>query len=126
MDKSSRIFLIGMPGSGKTTLGRQLAQALDMPFLDLDEVIEDNEQTKVGSIFNTHGEDYFRNQEKILLRTTAMEHHALVMATGGGTPCFFDNLSFMKEHGKVVFIDVPVREITSRLRKDGIAKRPLL
>ena len=120
------MFLVGMPGSGKSTLGKELGLKLDLPFFDLDEIIELEERMTVPEIFGKRGEDYFRKLEKETLEKVSESHQSFVLATGGGTPCFFQNMQFMKANGKVVFIDVPVKELAQRLLNDGVEKRPLL
>ncbi len=84
-----KIFLIGLAGSGKTTLGKQLASELDLPFADLDWEIETKENKSVREIFTQQGEDHFRKVESELLREWAGSQKDFVMATGGGAPCFF-------------------------------------
>lgn len=121
-----KIFLIGMPGSGKSTVGKSLAASLNMPFFDLDEVIEQEEGTTIREIFNTKGEAYFRGQEKYFLQHLTQHEPSFVLATGGGVPCFFDNMEFMKQRGKVVFLDISIASLAGRLQKEGLAVRPLL
>lgn len=121
-----KIFLVGMPGSGKSSVGKLLADSLKVPFIDLDSVIEEEAGTAISEIFNTRGESYFRELERDSLHKIARGHENFVVATGGGAPCFFDNMDFMKQNGKVVFLDVPMIAIAQRLRNEGLAVRPLL
>ncbi len=121
-----KIFILGLPGSGKSTLGKQLADNIHYPFFDLDHCIEAEEKTSVQKIFETKGEPYFRQTEAIVLRKISEKEEFFVMATGGGTPCFYDNMSYMNDAGVTVFLDVPVPEILSRLSDEEIEKRPLL
>jgi len=121
-----KIFLIGLPGCGKTTLGRQLAQKLDLPFIDLDSEIEKSERMRVKEIFKHRGENMFRKTESQLLKKISEENQQFIMATGGGTPVFFDNMEFMNRLGKTIFLDVPAREIADRIIKSNKQDRPLL
>lgn len=121
-----RIFLIGMMGSGKTTLGRQLADRLQVAFVDLDEYIEQKEQNTISQIFENHGPAHFRELERQALEAVVYEHTDVVIATGGGTPCFYDNMSFINKHGKSIFLKAPEEEIFHRLRASDLNSRPLL
>jgi shikimate kinase len=120
------IFLIGMPGSGKTSFGKRLAKALDCPFVDLDARLAEAEAMPVAEIFRQKGETYFRHAESETLKNT-LSLPPSVVATGGGTPCFFDNMDWMNQHGATVFLDVPLDELARRLTATDEAqrKRPL-
>ncbi|MBR4988617.1 MAG: shikimate kinase [Bacteroidaceae bacterium] len=120
----TRIFLIGYMGAGKTTLGRALAKELDIQFIDLDTYIEERMCKSVSQIFAGKGEEEFRNIERRMLHE-AGEFENVVISTGGGTPCFFDNIEYMNGQGTTVFLDVPVERLFIRL---SIArkKRPLI
>lgn len=120
------IFLIGMMGSGKTTLGRQLAEELGYTFLDLDACIEQQAGQSVTDIFAQQGQERFRELERQALEEVAAKYSAAVVATGGGTPCFFDNMAYMNRHGETVFLNTPISEITTRLLATNLATRPLL
>lgn len=119
-----KIYLTGLPGSGKTTLGKQLAKALNLNFVDLDEEIEKVENRTIPTIFETEGEDYFRKIEQQELHKSASLEN-VVISTGGGAPCFFDNAEFINANGTSVFIDVSPQEIAKRVSK-GPNNRPLL
>ena len=119
-----KIFLIGMPGSGKTTLGKQLAGHLNIEFVDLDVEIEKADNQSISEIFAGRGEDYFRLLESRLLREWASGHSSFVMATGGGAPCFHKGIDVINEHGVSIFLDCPVPELMARVRKNR--ERPLL
>jgi shikimate kinase len=119
-----KIFLIGMPGSGKSTLGKQLAQALNIPFVDLDGEIEKQEKLPIPELFNRQGETYFRAVESSLLYRWAESDKSFVMATGGGAPCFHDGMKKINQSGKSIFIDVPLSDLVTRAEK--VDNRPLL
>jgi shikimate kinase len=121
-----KIFLIGMPASGKTTLGKALADRLDHLFIDLDVEIEKKENCSIKDLFAQRGEPYFRQVEASLLREVSMSHRSFVMATGGGTPCFYEGIEFMNSVGVTVFLDVSVDELSVRLNRHQAAYRPLL
>jgi shikimate kinase len=120
-----KFFLIGLPGSGKTTLGKQLAEKLNLPFVDLDLEIEKLESKTVQEIFAQKKENYFREAESKLLKNFCSSKNDFVMATGGGAPCFFDNMNLMNQSGKTIFLDVSASEIAIRLQKTNLTERPL-
>ncbi len=120
-----KIFLIGLPGSGKTTLAKSLAEKLKLPFVDLDWEIEKLERLTINEIFQLKKENYFRQAESALLKKYCASAESFVMATGGGAPCFFDNMNAMNRSGKTIFLDVPTKEIALRLTKSSLAQRPL-
>ena len=120
------IFLVGMMGSGKTTLGRQLAQQLGYTFVDLDTYIEQREKKSIASIFAEHGENAFREMERAALEAVVQEFENSVVATGGGAPCFLDNISYMNQHGETIFLAVPPEELSRRLMATDLNLRPLL
>ena len=117
-----KIYLVGFMGSGKTTIGRELAARIDAPFFDLDELIEAAEQLTIKELFAQRGEPYFRKRERDLLRST--KHlDAAVIATGGGTFTFDDNIQFIQSEGLSVFLSAPYALLRSRIgRKED---RPL-
>lgn len=119
-----KVFLIGLPGSGKSTLGRALAGNLNMDFVDLDHVIEVRERAVIPEIFKFKGEDYFRRLESAVLREWAQMDKDFVMSTGGGTPCFYDGMALINASGVSVFLDESVDVIVSRLSAN--THRPLL
>jgi shikimate kinase len=121
-----KVFLLGLPGSGKTTLGKKLANALQLPFVDLDKEIEKTEGKPIAEIFSEKKEDYFRQLESSHLKMWCARPDDFVMATGGGAPCFFDNIDVINRSGKSIFLDVPSSEIVRRMSRAGVEKRPLL
>ena len=123
---SRRTFLIGMPGSGKSTVGRLLAEKRGHSFLDLDDQIEENCGMAISEIFAREGEEYFRKKEAEILRLTIARSPAGVIACGGGTPCFHNNMELINSTGISVYIEVSPEEIAARLEADGKELRPLL
>lgn len=119
-----RIFLVGYMGAGKTTLGRALAKELDVQFIDLDCYIEARFCKTISNIFADKGEEGFRALERQILHEVG-EFEDVIISTGGGTPCFFDNIEYMNNQGTTVFLDVPIERLFIRL---SIARnnRPLI
>jgi shikimate kinase len=120
-----RVFLIGFMGCGKTHWGKQLGEKLQMPFFDLDSLIEEREGKTVTEIFAEMGEEYFRMLEKDVLYMITESHPTFVMACGGGAPCFFNNIDYMKSRGTTVWINCSTDCLYSRLVKEK-DKRPLI
>lgn len=119
-----RVFLIGYMGSGKTTLGKAYSAATGLQFIDLDWYIEERFHKTVQELFAERGESGFREVEKNMLHE-AGEFENVVIAAGGGTPCFFDNMDYMNRVGDTVFLDV-CPDVLFRRLKIAKAKRPLL
>ncbi|HWA35042.1 MAG TPA: shikimate kinase [Cyclobacteriaceae bacterium] len=120
-----KIFLLGLPGCGKTTLGKELAEALHVPFVDLDAEIEKREEMPVREIFRTKKEEYFRRRESIELEQWCQSGRDFVMATGGGAPVFFDNIDKINGAGTSIFLDVSAKEIANRIMLTPLEERPL-
>ncbi|MES2389591.1 MAG: shikimate kinase [Bacteroidota bacterium] len=118
------VVLIGMPGSGKTTLGQYLSQTWNLPFYDTDAVIEAREGMSVRSFFGTYGEPAFRQTETDAVKHL-IEKGAAIIATGGGLPCFNANMALLLRHTYPVFLDVPLITIAHRLGPDAGLIRPL-
>jgi len=121
----SRIFLIGYMGSGKTTIGKLLAARLGYRFLDIDTTIEEKYFKSISQIFVEKGEPEFRLIEKQNLHDLA-EFENVVISTGGGAPCFFDNMDYMKAHGITIYLKLSAAQLTERLESSHDGKRPLL
>ena len=120
-----KIFLIGLPGSGKSTIGKSLALELSCPFVDLDLEIEKQEGRTIKQIFKQMHEGYFRQIESKALKKYCQSVDSFVMATGGGAPCFLDNMEQINIAGRSIFLDVPPREIAKRIMNSHISERPL-
>jgi shikimate kinase len=115
-----------MPGSGKSTLGKALADYLGIGFYDLDHYIELHAGKDINRIFSEDQESGFRYIENQCLKKLTALPEAKVIATGGGTPCFHDNMDYMNDHGTTVFLDVQLEIIADRLSSQGTEDRPLL
>lgn len=120
----TRIILIGYMGSGKTTVGRALAKDLGMPFYDLDWYIESRMRKTVKQIFDERGEEGFRIIERNMLHEVA-EFENVVISCGGGTPCFFDNISYLNRQGETVYLKC-TPEVLHKHLSMGKTVRPLL
>lgn len=120
-----RIYLIGFMGSGKTHWGKKLSHKLKLPFFDLDRVIEEKEGKTIAVIFAEMGEEYFRMLEKEVLHLVTESHESFVMSCGGGTPCFFNNIDYIKSRGTTVWLNSSVENLYNRLVKEK-EKRPLI
>jgi shikimate kinase len=120
-----RIFLIGFMGSGKTHWGTRIAEKLQIPFYDLDAVIVNSEGMSISEIFANKGEEYFRYMEKQTLEDLVTREENFVLSAGGGTPCFFNNIEFMKRSGKVLWLNTSLDALNQRLLKEKVS-RPLL
>ena len=118
-----KIYLVGFMGAGKTTVGRELAARLDVPFFDLDDLVEAAEKTSIKDIFSQHGEPYFRKRERDILRSTRYLDSAVV-ATGGGTFTFDENIQFIQSEGLSVWLSAPYSLLRGRIG-DKAAERPL-
>lgn len=121
---NSKIFLTGFMGSGKTFWGKIWAQKTQLNFFDLDQQIEKVVGESVATIFEKKGEDYFREIERYVLRKFAAKDK-FILASGGGAPCFFENIKWMNEHGTTIYLQASAAEILKRV-KDEIAERPIL
>ena len=125
MKRQLKVVLVGLPGSGKSTFGKQLAKELEFPFLDLDQLIEERYQLKISEIFSIHGEGTFREWESLLLQDTINQDRAFILASGGGTPCFNDNMDLINSQAVSVYLDVPLASISLRLQSSKAQQRPL-
>jgi shikimate kinase len=111
-------------GSGKTTIGKQLAKRLNYEFIDLDKLFEKTYKLSVSSFFEKYEEDAFRQIESKLLKEVSLKNN-VVISTGGGVPCFFDNMEVMKNTGVIVYLKMAVKSLVSRLI-NAKEERPLV
>jgi len=120
-----RVFLVGFMASGKSTVGKKLANRLGLPFVDLDALIEEKYNTTIRSIIYNEGQDVFREKERDALDFVINEYKTAVISTGGGTPYYFDNMEKMQKSGETIYIEVDIPTLVDRLlnsKKD----RPLI
>ncbi len=118
------VFLIGFMGCGKSYTGRHLAPLLGYEFVDMDKWIEEKEGLTINAIFEQKGEEYFRQMERNYLQQLDT-HKNLIISTGGGAPCFYDNMKVMNEKGITIYLNRAKNKVVERLIK-GQHKRPLL
>ena len=123
MKKTENIYLIGLMGAGKTTIGRQLANALRIPFYDSDKAIEEQTGVDITTIFEYEGEEGFRVREKNMIGELT-QVDGIVLATGGGAILKEENRKELKENGFVVYLECSIDKILQRTRRDN--QRPLL
>jgi shikimate kinase len=118
------IFLCGLPGSGKTTIAKRIAVTTQRPFFDLDQMIEEDLGMSIEEIFATQGEAFFRSKETAILESYIFPQKAIV-ALGGGTPCFNNNMALLKQKGLVIYLKADIDVLAKRLLKHT-TQRPLL
>lgn len=118
------VFLIGFMGSGKTTWGKKLANALQVPFVDLDHEIVEHIGMSIPEYFALHGEEKFREIEREILH--AQKNKSGIISTGGGTPCYFENMDWLLENGTVLYLKHSPKSLWNRLSQSDINKRPAL
>lgn len=119
------IYLIGYMAAGKTTIGKELAKKLAMTFIDMDDVIETKAGMPLPAIFDKKGEQAFRKLENETLREV-LELDNQVIATGGGTPCFYNNMQLMNSTGSTFYLYFSPNELLNRLKLTNLNTRPLL
>jgi len=121
------VVLMGYMGSGKSTIGKELATVLNFNFLDLDDYISDKENAAISEIFKTKGEIYFRKKETQYLKELIDTSHNLVLALGGGTPCYSNNIDVFTKNENValVYLKLSIPLLAKRLFKER-EKRPLI
>jgi shikimate kinase len=124
VNSNMNIFLIGSMGVGKSSLGKRIANSLEIPFRDTDDEIVDNECKSINSIFLDEGEVYFRAQEAEVIRSFDATKKQII-ATGGGLPMYHENMKYMLDNGLVVYLYLDIDTLTDRLFK-GRSKRPAI
>ena len=120
-----KIILIGYMGSGKSTVAKELAVSLGLPFTDLDDYIVDKEKKSIKEIFEAKGEIYFRLQESNYLKELLEQKADAVLALGGGTPCYGQNMELIKKSGRSFYLKGNIATISQRLRAEK-QQRPLI
>lgn len=120
-----KLFLVGLPGSGKSTISKELSRLLQYPVYDTDDIICEKEQCSIERIFEEKGETYFREYEKKVLHELLALPDAII-STGGGLPCFYDNMDTINKNGISIFLDPEPEAITERLWAHENQNRPLL
>ena len=120
----NRIFLIGYMGVGKTTTGKELAKSMDLEFVDLDHFIQNRYNKTIAQLFDEYGEERFREIENAALKEIA-EFENVVISTGGGAPCFHNNIDIMNESGLTVYLKTDPQTLSKRLNTCK-EKRPLI
>ena len=124
MGLTKHIILVGYMGSGKSTIGRMLAEQLGSNFIDSDSAIEAQTGKTIREIFAEKGEDHFRDLERTFCESLA-DLNPSVIATGGGVPCFQNNMDLLKAHGVVVYVNASLQTLARRLKEER-AIRPLV
>lgn len=111
---TNKLFLIGMPGSGKSTTALALSQRLGIPHMDTDQLIAAQQGKSVADIFRQHGEGYFRHLEATCIQMLCQRPQSMIVATGGGLPVYYNNLSRMLQSGLVVWLNTPLSLLLDR------------
>ena len=119
------IYLIGYMGSGKSTLGKKLAKKLDLLFIDMDQSIETKIDSSISAFFKLHGEEVFRQIEREVLLELIEKNTTCIISTGGGTPCFNDNIKQMNETGLTMYLKRSYKELAHRIHNSK-KSRPLV
>ncbi|ARN76569.1 hypothetical protein BST97_00315 [Nonlabens spongiae] len=122
---SNLVVLVGYMGSGKSSVGRKLAVKMDLPFIDLDDLIEQVEGKSISEIFEKQGVLHFRKLEREVLENTLRENLNAVIAVGGGTPCYYNNMDMINEHGLSIYLRANVPQLSRRLFPERM-QRPII
>ncbi len=118
-----RIYLVGYMGSGKSTLGRDLSEAMGVSWIDCDDEFESRFKISIASFFQKYGEDAFRELEHKILTDISLTNN-IVVSTGGGAPCFKGNMQLMNTSGITVYLEAPAEVLYARIRQ-SYRKRPV-
>ena len=118
------IFLIGFMGSGKTTWGKKLANALEIPFIDMDHEIVEKIGMSIPEYFSLHGDEEFRKIEREVLLDQV--ERTVIISTGVGIPCYFDNMQWLIDHGTGLYLKHIPKSLWNRLSQSDVNKRPAL
>lgn len=121
------IVLIGYMASGKTSVGKKLANKLNYDFIDLDDFIEEKENLSVSEVFKSKGEVYFRKQETVYLNQVLQTQDNIILSVGGGTPCYSSNMETIlnTDHTKSIYLKATIGTLSEKLLRKK-AKRPLI
>jgi len=119
------IYIIGFMGCGKSTVGKKIAAKINYPFIDLDTLIENEQNKPIATLLDPENEFKFRKIEKEALHSISDTNKNLVVSTGGGTPCFFDNINYMNSIGQTIYLEAGIPLILNRL-KNSKTVRPLI
>lgn len=121
-----KVVLVGYMGSGKSSVGKKLASSMDLPFVDLDELIEKKEEISINNLFASKGEIYFRKLESEILKQVLSKKDSFVLSLGGGTPCYFNNHELLKHDSVVsIYLKATAISLANRLTVEKTT-RPLL
>lgn len=121
-----KLFLVGYMGCGKSSLGKKIAKAMGMRFIDTDAEVESREGATIADIFHYEGEEYFRKSERYIIEELAASDEDMVISTGGGVPLWEDNMEVMNQSGVTLYLKRTAEQIASRLSPHGREKRPKL
>jgi shikimate kinase len=122
---SHNFFLVGLMGCGKTFLGQQLALQNNIDFIDLDQSIEALLGMSVSDVFATKGDHFFRQTETAILQQITPQNKTSIIATGGGTACYHNNMAWMNSNGITIWLNDSIENIVERIKQDK-QQRPLL
>jgi shikimate kinase len=121
-----KLFLVGYMGCGKSSLGKKIAKAMGIRFIDTDAEVESREGATIADIFHYEGEEYFRKSERYIIEELAASDEDMVISTGGGVPLWEDNMEVMNQSGVTLCLKRTAEQIASRLSPHGREKRPKL
>jgi shikimate kinase len=123
-NKKTNLYLVGMPGCGKSTLGKQYSLHSGFEFADTDHIIIAEQKKSIETIYEEGGELAFRQLEHELIQRFFVKEE-MVVCTGGGLPCFLGNMELMNQHGITVFMDVSPEELWNRVKNTDFSGRPI-